>query len=63
MNTTIQITYLSRGIRVYRSGTFPLRGRTPEQVVKDWIKAMKREMEIEEVLKIVIDGEEVEWRT
>lgn len=55
----IQITYLSRGIRVYRSGTFPLKGRTPEQVVKDWIKEIQREMEIEEVLKIVIDGVEI----
>lgn len=58
MNTTIQITYLSRGIRVYRSGSFPLKGRTPEQVVKDWIREIQREMEIGEVLKIVIDGEE-----
>jgi len=60
MNTTIQITYLSRGQRVYRAGTFPLRRRTPEQVLKDWIKEIMREMEVEKVLRVVIDGEE--WK-
>lgn len=60
MNTTIQLTYLSRGQKVYRGGTFPLKGRTPEQVAKDWIKEIGREMEVQEVLRIVIDGEEME---
>ena len=57
MNVTIQLTYLSRGQRVYRSGTFPLRRRTPEEVLKDWIKAIQREMEIDEVISVVINGE------
>lgn len=61
MTTTIQITFLSYGIRVYRSGTFPLRGRTPAKVMEDWIKEIKREMVIEQVLKAVIDGEEIEY--
>jgi hypothetical protein len=60
MYVTIQITFLCRGQRVYRSGSFPLRGRTPEKVVKDWINEIQREMEIEEFLKIVIDGEVVD---
>lgn len=61
MTTTIQITFLSYGIRVYRSGTFPLRGRTPERVLEDWISEIKREMVIEQVLKVVIDGEVIEY--
>lgn len=60
MNTTIQITYLSRGQRVYRGGTFPLKRRKPEQVLKEWIKEIRREMEVDEILRVVIDGEE--WK-
>lgn len=60
MNTTIQITYLCKGQKVYQSGSFPLKGRTSDQVAKEWIQEINRKMGIEEVLKIVIDGEEVE---
>jgi hypothetical protein len=60
MYVTIQITYLCRGQRVYRAGSFPLRNRTPEMVVKEWIKEIQREMEVEEILRIKIDGEDVD---
>ena len=61
MTTTIQITFVSYGIRVYRSGTFPLRGRTPERVLEDWISVIKREMNLEQVLTVVIDGKVIEY--
>lgn len=56
MNTTIQITYICKGQKVYQSGSFPLKGQTPKQVAEQWIKEINRKMEVEEILKIVIDG-------
>lgn len=61
MRTTIQLTFLSYSIRVYRSGTFPLRGRTPSKVLEDWINEIKREMDVEQILKVVIDGEVIDY--
>jgi len=60
MTITIQITFLSYGIRCYKAATFPLRGRTHTKVLEDWIMEIKREMDVEQVLKVLIDGEEIE---
>lgn len=60
MTITIQITFLSYGIRSYKAATFPLKGRTPVKVLDDWISEIKREMDVEQVLKVVIDGEVIE---
>lgn len=60
MNVTIQITFISKGQRVYQGGTFPLKGRTAEQVLNDWIAERKRNLGIDEILEIVIDGKKHE---
>jgi hypothetical protein len=53
---TIQLKYISQGIRVRRGGTFPLKGRLPINVALDWIKEIKKEMEIAEILEVIYDG-------
>jgi hypothetical protein len=58
MNVSIRITYLTRGIRVERKGTFPLRGRTPEKTAADWIQEIKKEMDVEGLVSIIVDGKE-----
>lgn len=59
MHFTIRILYLSIGIKVSRSGTFPSRGRNPEKVAADWINEIKKEMEVEEILKVEADGVDI----
>jgi hypothetical protein len=59
MNVTIAITFLSRGIRVYRRGSFQKRGRKPEKVASDWINEIKKEMDVEKVLKVEADGVDI----
>lgn len=39
-----------------RKGTLPLRGRTPEKSVADWINKIKREMDVDEVVSVIVDG-------
>lgn len=67
MNIAIVITFISRGIRVQRKGSFQKRGRTPEKVATDWIYEIKKEMDVEKVLKVEADGVDIttsimEWR-
>ncbi len=58
MHINIRITYIARGIRVERKGTFPLRGRAPEKVAADWIQEIKKEMDVDEILSVIVDGNE-----
>lgn len=58
MNMTLVVTFLSRGIRVQRKGSFQNRGRTPEKVAADWINEIKKEMDIEGLLSVIVDGKE-----
>lgn len=58
MHITIRITYLTRGIRLQRSGTFPLRGRTSEKVAAAWINEIKKEMDVDELISVFMDGKE-----
>jgi uncharacterized protein (UPF0218 family) len=58
MNVTVAITFLSRGIRVQRKGAFQKRGRPPEKVAADWIQEIKKEMDVEGLIKIIVDGKE-----
>lgn len=72
MNVVIEIHYKSDS-RALQTGTFPLRGRKPEQVALDFWKQIKKEMsyraELEKVIangdqditQLVIDLEEHEW--
>lgn len=41
-----------------RKGTFPLRGRTPEKVAADWIIQIKKEMDIDGLIPVIVDGKE-----
>ena len=56
MRVSIQLTYISRGIRVYRRGSFETGGRAPERIVLDWTREIKKEMEIDSVLEVIVDG-------
>ena len=47
------------GIRIAKGGTFPLRRRKPEEVALDWIKEIKKEMNVEQVLEVIADGENI----
>lgn len=58
MNITIRITYLTRGMRSQRSGSFPLKGRTPEKVAADWIAEIKKEMEVDGLISVIVNGKE-----
>lgn len=41
-----------------QGGTFPLRGRKPEQVAIEWIKQIKKEVYFDELLEVIVDGSE-----
>jgi hypothetical protein len=58
MNLTIAITFLSRGIRVQPKGSFQKRGRKPEKVAADFIQEIKKEMDIEGLISVIVDGKE-----
>ncbi|WLR54272.1 hypothetical protein LC048_17750 [Mesobacillus subterraneus] len=58
MAITIRITYLTRGMRSQRAGSFPLRGRTPETVASDWINEIKKEMDVDGLISVIVDGKE-----
>lgn len=58
MQFNIQITFSSRGIRVLRRGGFQKRGRKPEKVAADWINDIKKEMDVDELISVIVDGKE-----
>jgi hypothetical protein len=59
MNVTIEIHYISNQTKVMQAGSFPLRGRRPEQVALDWWKQIKKEMSYHAQLeKIIINGDQ-----
>lgn len=59
MNVTIKLMLLVNGIRIAKGGTFPLRGRKPEIVAIEWIKEIKKEMNVEAILKVEADGVDI----
>lgn len=60
MNVLIQIHYVSNGIKVLQHGSFPLKGKKPEQVAYDWWRQLKREMSYSGELEVVIaDGKDI----
>lgn len=58
MNIAIRVTYLTRGIRVERKGSFSLRGKTPEKVAADWLQEIKKEMDVDEIILVIVNGKE-----
>lgn len=58
MNVTIQIHYISNETKILQGGSFPLRGRKPEQVAMLFWKHIKRENIFAKVLEKVTCNEE-----
>jgi glycerol-3-phosphate dehydrogenase len=60
MNVLIVIHYISNDNKVMQRGSFPLRGKTKEQVAYEWLRRIKREMPYyEELEKVTADGEDI----
>jgi glycerol-3-phosphate dehydrogenase len=60
MTVLIVIHYISNDNKVMQRGSFPLRGKTKEQVAYEWLKQIKRQMPYyEELEKIIADGEDI----
>ncbi|MDQ0975895.1 glycerol-3-phosphate dehydrogenase [Neobacillus niacini] len=60
MTVLIVIHYISNDNKVMQRGSFPLRGKSKEQVAYEWLRQIKREMPYyEEVEKILADGEDI----
>jgi excinuclease UvrABC helicase subunit UvrB len=60
MTVLIVIHYISNDNKVFRRGSFPLRGKTKEVVALEFWKWIKREMPFEcEIEKITCDGEDI----
>jgi hypothetical protein len=55
MTILIEVHYTSSGSSIMRRGSFPLRGKTKEQVALSWWKEIKKEMpdgeDITEIIK------------
>lgn len=59
MNVSIRIDYKSDS-KITQSGTFPLRGRKPEQVALAFWKQIKKETSYRGILeKVLADGEDI----
>lgn len=58
MNVRISIKYLSPAGKVQQGGSFHTRGRKPEAIAYDWIKQIKKEVYFEELLEVMVDGNE-----
>lgn len=41
-----------------RKGTFPLRGKKPEKVAADWITEIKKGMDVDELISVIIDDKD-----
>ncbi|MCM3573264.1 hypothetical protein M3172_08660 [Mesobacillus subterraneus] len=41
-----------------RSGTFPARKRSPEEVAADWITEIKKEMDVDGLISVIVDGKD-----
>ncbi|OLS39155.1 hypothetical protein [Bacillus sp. MRMR6] len=60
MSILIEVHYISSESKIMRRGSFPLRGKSKEQVALSWWKEIKREMPYGAELEILkIDGEDV----
>jgi hypothetical protein len=60
MNALIVIHYIANDNKVMQRGSFPLKGKTKEQVAYEWLRQIKRHMPYyEEVEKVTADGEDI----
>lgn len=58
MTVNIRIKYSFPAGRAQQGGSFPLRGRKPEQIAFEWIRQIKKEVNFEELLEVIVDGKE-----
>lgn len=60
MNVLIQIHYITNENKVFQRGTFPLKGKKPEEVSLAFWNRIKREHPYEcELEKVICDGEDI----
>ncbi|MCM2532552.1 hypothetical protein NDK43_09340 [Neobacillus pocheonensis] len=62
MNVSIEIYYIAVEYqnKILRQGSFPLRGKKPEQVSFEWWKQIRKESYVDlELEKIIADGENI----
>lgn len=60
MNVLIKISYVSNENEVMQRGSFPLRGKKPEEVAYAWWKQIRKEMPYwPELEKVIVDGEDI----
>jgi hypothetical protein len=62
MNVTIQIHYVAieNKNQVLQRGSFPLKGKKPEQVALEFWKRIKSEITVEiELEQVIADGEDI----
>jgi hypothetical protein len=60
MTVLIVIHYKSNDNKIFRRGSFPLRGKSKEAVALEFWKWIKREMPFEcEIEKVIVDGEDI----
>jgi hypothetical protein len=58
MGISIEITYNSPVGKVLQRGNFPLKGKLPEVVAFDWWKDIRRNVYTEELILVVVNGDE-----
>jgi hypothetical protein len=59
LNVNIEIHYISES-KILQRGSFPLKGRKPEQVALQFWKEIKREMPYAKEIELVrVDGEDI----
>ncbi len=56
MNISIKIRYNSPAGIVTQGGTFSLKRRRPEQVAMEWLQEIKRQVNYEGLIEVIIDG-------
>lgn len=60
MNVFIQIIFISSDNNVMIRGTFPLKGRKPEEIAYNWWKQVRRQMPYGgELIKVICDSEDI----
>lgn len=59
LNIHIEVHFVANKNRVLKQGSFPLKGRKPEIVAFNWWKEIKRELPVDYLEKILVNGEEI----
>lgn len=57
MNVRLEIKYLSDAGKASQSGSFPPRGRKPEEVAFEWLQEIKRKVTYQELISVIANGD------